>query len=156
VPRGKAYAVRLINEAPFEAAVQLRIDGLSMFTFSELRQPNGEPKYTAVILPPHKDGKPGEAIIRGWHVNNEVSDKFVVTEYAKSAAASLKHTADIGTITATFQATWTKGKLPDEPEKGRGGMGDATGRGDRIGQEYQEVVRNLGAIRDCISVRYTK
>lgn len=174
IKRGEEYAVRLINESPHEAAVALHIDGLSMFAFSELRQPDmvkddkgmtvenkkkGEPLYTVVILPPKKDGKPGEAIIRGWHVNNKQTDKFLVTEYAKSAAASLNHTANLGTITATFQAAWAKevGPPADEPGLKRGeGSGDATGRGDRIGQEYKEVIRHFGVIRDCVSVRYTK
>ena len=163
IRRGEEYAVRLINESPHETAVQLRIDGLSMFAFSETRHKDdtqkGEPLYTAIILPPKKDGKPGEAVIRGWHVNNKATDKFVVTEYAKSAAASLNHTANLGTITATFQAAWEEGQKPpaDEPGKSRGhGAGDATGRGDRIGEEYKEVVRQFGVIRDSASVRYTK
>ena len=80
----------------------------------------------------------------------------MVTAYAKSAAASLNHTANIGTITATFQAAWDKDPPRDEPGRRRGGIGDATGRGDRIGEDYQEAVRHLGVIRDCISVRYTK
>lgn len=171
IQRSEEYAVRLINESPHEAAVQLHIDGLSMFQFSEMRQPEkvkddkgnlipnprkGDPLYSAVILPPMKDGKPGEAIIRGWHVSNKDTDKFVVTEYAKSAAGTLNHTANVGTITATFQAAWETTPPLDEPGKRRGGMGDATGRGDRIGQEYKEVLRHFGVIRDSVSVRYTK
>jgi hypothetical protein len=165
IKRGEAYAVRLINDSDLEAAVQLRIDGLSMFSFSEFRQPDkdakgkdnprkGEPLYSVVILNPKSS-----AVIPGWHLNNEKSDKFLVTEFAKSAAAVLKPSGGVGTISATFQAAWEQGKLPpmDEPGKKRGpGTGDATGRGPRIEKKYEEVQRELGIIRDVISVRYTR
>lgn len=150
IQRGEEYVVRLINESAFDAAVQLRIDGLSMFAFSEVRDA-GKPRYSAVIVPAR-----GEATIRGWHVTNEATDKFLVTEYAKSAAAALNHKTDIGTITATFQAAWQTSPPPDEPAKRKGGMGDATGRGDRIGEKFGEVSRQFGVIRDSVSVRYTK
>jgi hypothetical protein len=171
IRRGEIYAVRLINESALEAAVQLHIDGLSMFAFSELRQPdklpdgkdnprNGEPKYTAVIVPPKKDGKPGTVTLQGWHRNNQKggSDSFLVTEYAKGAAARLNHTANIGTITVRFQAAWPEGQPApfDEPGKRKGGTGDATGFGPPTGPGFQEVKRNFGVIRDIISVRYTK
>jgi hypothetical protein len=165
IQRGETYAVRLINDSDLEAAVQLRIDGLSMFVFSELRQPDtdaagkpnpkkGEPLYSVVIVGPRS-----KAVIPGWHVTNQKSDSFLVTEFAKSGAALLKPTAGIGTVSATFQAAWPKDALPprDEPGKKRGvGSGDATGRGPAVAQEYKEVQRELGVIRDVISVRYTR
>jgi hypothetical protein len=169
IQRGEAYTVRLINNDDLEAAVQLRIDGLSMFTFSELRQPDqirdgkgglidnpnkGEPRYSVVIVAPKS-----KADIPGWHVNNKKSDSFLVTEFAKSGAALLKPTGDIGTISATFQKAWDKNADPprDEPGKKRGvGSGDATGRGPEVAKEYKEVQRELGVIRDSISVRYTR
>ena len=39
------YAIRLINDAPFEVAATLTIDGLSLFAFS------GNPEYSYVIVP---------------------------------------------------------------------------------------------------------
>lgn len=157
IKRGEVYAVRLVNNSDIETAVQLRIDGLNMFAFSELRHKDGakkgEPLYTAVILAPKSS-----VIIAGWHRTNDKSDSFKVTAYADSAAATLKHTANLGTITATFQASWPQGgQAPaDEPGKRRGGTGDATGFGPRIDMKYQEVKRNFGVIRDVVSVRYTK
>jgi hypothetical protein len=150
--------VRLINDSNQEMAVQLKIDGLSMYAFSELRilegPRQGDPRYTAVIIAPHKS-----VVIPGWHVTNDKSDKFLVMEYAKSAAGGLNHTANVGTITASFQASWPEGEPApkDEPGRTRGpGSGDATGFGPRIDTKYQEVKRNMGVIRDVISVRYTK
>lgn len=158
IARGETYGVRLINDSDQEMAVGLRIDGLSMYAFSEVRYTEGprkgEPRYTTVIIGPRKS-----VIIPGWHMTNEKTDRFLVTEYAKSAAGSLNHTANLGTITASFQASWPEGEPApkDEPGRARGtGGGDATGFGPRIDQKYQEVKRNLGVIRDVVSVRYTK
>ncbi len=44
IKRGESYKVRLINNSPYEAAAQLRIDGLSMFAFSELKHTSGAKK----------------------------------------------------------------------------------------------------------------
>ncbi len=157
IARGDTYSIRLRNDSDLEAAVQLRIDGLSMFAFSQMRHKEGEqagqPLYTVVIVPAKKS-----VVIQGWHITNEQTDKFLVTEYAQSAAATIQHAKNLGTITATFQAAWPEdAPAPaDEPGKRRGGAGDATGFGPRIDVKYQEVARNLGVIRDCISVRYTK
>ncbi len=157
IQRGEVYAVRLINDSSLDAAVQLRIDGLSVFDFSELRhkdgEQKGEPLYTTLIVPAKSN-----ALIPGWHRTNDKSDTFKVTAYADSAAATLKHTASIGTITAIFQAAWPEGATApaDEPGKRRGGTGDATGFGPRIDVKYEEVNRNLGVIRDTVSVRYAK
>ena len=82
----------------------------------------------------------------------------MIDDCAKSAAATLNHTSNLGTITATFQAAWPEGSPApsDEPGKRRGGTGDATGFGPRIDVKYEEVKRNLGVIRDTVSVRYAK
>ena len=158
INRGQTYAVRLINDSPHEAAVRLTIDGLSMYTFSELRQKDspkkGEPLYTVVIVAPKSS-----ALIKGWHRTNEASDSFLVTEYAKSAAATLSHKTNLGTITATFAAAWPENAPPpsDEPGKKRSvGSGDATGFGPRVEAKFVEVRRNLGVIRASVSVRYTR
>jgi hypothetical protein len=61
-------------------------------------------------------------------------------------------------ITATFQGAWVGSRdnaPPGEPGKYKGGLGDATGFGKPAGAGFQEVSRNLGVIRDSISVRYT-
>ncbi len=78
INRGDTYAVRLINRSQHEAAVALAIDGLSVFTFSEIRQTRGEkkgqPLYSRVLVPAQ-----GSTLIQGWHKNNKVSDSFLVT-----------------------------------------------------------------------------
>jgi hypothetical protein len=156
IRRGEVYEVRLINDAGHEAAVSLTIDGLSMFTFSDLKNPHtGQPAYAVVFVGPHRS-----VTIKGWHRTNEYSEEFLVTEYSRSAAAELKSTANIGTITACFSAAWpTSAKPPaDEPanpnEHARGA--DATGRGAQVQARYVEVARHIGVVRAAVSVRYTK
>jgi len=158
IDRGETYAVRLINNSDLEAGVHLAIDGLNVFTFSELRlkegPKKGEPQYSVWIVPPKSS-----VLIKGWHRNNEVSDSFLVTEYAKSAAASINSTANIGTITASFSASWPMDQLPpkDEPPKKKGiTPGDGTGFGPPVEMKVTGVKRNVGAIREAVSVRYSK
>jgi hypothetical protein len=158
ITRGETYAVRLINNTPQEMAVKLLIDGLSNYTFSELRIEDGprkgQPRFGLVIVEPKSN-----VTIRGWHRTNEESNAFQVTEYAKSAAATLNHTAKLGTITALFAASWPKDRdAPiDEPGKEKGpGAGDATGFGQRIKEKFRPVERNVGAIRAVVTARYAK
>jgi hypothetical protein len=156
IKRGEAYQVRLVNHADFDAAVTLTIDGLNMFSFSDVKDDSGRPKYSQVIVPAGKTG-----LISGWHRTNEVSDSFLVTEFARSAAAELKSDGDIGTITASFSAAWpTNGQPPgDEPPTPPSRFSrsaDATGRGPQVGAEYKEVERQFGVVRASISARYTK
>jgi hypothetical protein len=125
IAREEIYAVNLINDSDEDAAVTLTIDGLSMFAFSEFTD------YSYIIVP-----KKSQGLIKGWHITNEKSDSFLVTEYSKSAAAELlSSSADLGTITATFAAAWPKEKKPPADEHGamlalRGA--DATGRGPSV------------------------
>jgi hypothetical protein len=156
IRRGEVYAVRLINDSDVEAAVNLSVDGLSMFAFSDLKDPeSGLPRCSAVLVPAK-----GSALVKGWQRTAEASEEFVVTEYSKSAAAELKSTANVGTITACFSACWPRGSKPPagEPdsasEDSRGG--DATGRGAKIDTKFEEVQRLFGVVRDTISVRYTR
>jgi hypothetical protein len=141
------YAVLLINDAPFDAAVTLTVDGLSMFAFSENKD------YGYVFLPQHS-----RALITGWHKTNENAERFVVTDYARSAAASrsLVPSADLGVVTACFAAAWpVKGNPPpDEGMEGRSSR--ATGRGPITRTDFVEVDRKTGRLRASISVRYTK
>jgi hypothetical protein len=141
------YAVVLINNAPFDVAVTLTIDGLSIFSFSENKD------YSYLIVPKHTRG-----LVTGWHRTNEQADRFVVTDYSQSAAASrsLTPSADLGVITACFAAAWQVGDNPppDEGMEGRSSRG--TGRGPITHTEFVEVERKTGRLRAAISLRYTK
>ena len=146
------YRIRLYNDSDHEAAVRLSIDGLNVFTFSEIRNSQtGAPKYSYYIIAPH-----GSIDLVGWHRTNSHVDSFLVTGYAKSAAASISHQQDIGTITATFAASWPKhgNPPPDEDLTDRGDK--ATGFGPPVKQTTREVERNIGRLRAAVSIRYDK
>jgi hypothetical protein len=172
ISRGEAYAIRLINNSPHDAAVRLAIDGISVFAFSE----NQNYKHFIVRRKASK-------LITGWHRTNQVSDEFLVTNYSKSAAAEiLPNSRSLGTITASFSIAWGEGEpsldrpapeiaAPNEAptqfkpsatygaEPGSGAPSDeldATGRGDAIRQEYKELRRFVGPMKAAVTVRYTK
>ncbi|QEH38793.1 hypothetical protein OJF2_74030 [Aquisphaera giovannonii] len=141
------YAIKLINDAPFEVAATLMIDGLGLFAFSE------HPEYSYVIIPARSSG-----VITGWHRTNDEAEEFVVTEYPRSAAAerSLAPSPDLGVITACFAAAWPAGGNPPLDEGMEGRSVRATGRGPITRAELAEVERKTGRLRAAISVRYTK
>jgi hypothetical protein len=149
INRGEVYAVRVNNDSPFEAAITLTIDGLSMYTFSDNKN------YEVVFVDAGKTG-----IIPGWHRTNDVSDSFQVAEYAKSEVAKLlPRSSTFGTITASFKAAWAKEAAPpaDEPDPRRNTRSaDATTRGNPIEAKYVEETRNIGQFRGAVSVRYNK
>src|SRR5262249_56023329 len=87
--RGEVFGIKLINRSPHDAAVTLTLDGLNLYSFSDLKDPKtGQPKLTVVLV-----GAGQEVFLRGWHRTHEVSEEFVITDYAKSAAAELRSTA---------------------------------------------------------------
>jgi len=148
IKRGETYTIRVINDSPHDAAVLLSIDGVNIFAFSENKN------YSQFVIPTKQSG-----VIKGWHRNNEVSDSFLVTEYAKSAAAEvLQSGGNIGTITASFSAAWEKTPPSDEPSNPNAfaRSADATGRGPQVEAKYTEVNRQFGVVRATVSVRYTK
>ncbi|MEZ6123205.1 MAG: hypothetical protein R3C49_08540 [Planctomycetaceae bacterium] len=152
INKGDTYSIRLHNLSPHDAAVRLSIDGLSVFTFSQLAEPDGTPKYRFYIVPKNSVGE-----IKGWHKTNSEVSSFLVTEYDKSAAASINHDQNIGTITAVFSAAWprTGPKPADEDLTGKG-LPNATGFGPPIAQVVEEVQRDVGRVRASVSLRYSK
>lgn len=146
VDMDEIYAVRLINRSSYDAAIELSVDGLNMFTFSENQ------RYRYMIVASKR-----EAIIRGWHRTNQRADAFKVTEYSQSAAAETLSSkgASVGTITAIFRAAWEPGDSPPPDEPARG-PDAATGFGPPRKTDLKEVTRIIGAERASVSVRYLK
>jgi tetratricopeptide (TPR) repeat protein len=150
IEKGESYAVRVVNNSDNDCAVTLAIDGLNLFAFSQNRE------YSYFILAARS-----ETTITGWHRTNQASDAFVITEYAKSAAAELgAGGASLGTITASFAAAWPADKPAPADElsarMANRGEGKATGRGPVVALNYQEVRRQVGAVRAVVSIRYDK
>ncbi len=156
IARNEVYAVRIINDADFDVAVDLRIDGLSVYHASDFKdEKTGLPKDRFIIVE-----KKTPVFIPGWFINLSQADEFLVTEYAKSEAGKFGNAANVGTITATFHAAWDpKGKPPaDEPRNPSelAQSADATGRGDRVTADYKLLDRTIGVFRGAVSVRYVK
>lgn len=154
IQRGQIYAIKVYNDSDYAAAVRLLIDGLSVFTFSDIRDARdpSKPKYNVYIMDPHDD-----ATLKGWHKNNTTVQSFLVTGYDDSAAAKLGHKQDLGTITLTFAAAWPKGSPPPPDEvitKSAGG--NATGFGPPTEHKVVEVQNDIGRVRASLAIRYTK
>jgi len=131
------------------------LDGVNSFAFSEVRQTKGpqrgEPKYTKWVI---KRGK--SLTLKGWHKTNEYVDQFKVTDFGESAAAKLGSASELGTITATFRASWYEGEDPPEGEQPGAGIG--VGFGERTTQRVREdtAPREYGVLRAAITIRYVK
>jgi hypothetical protein len=148
--RDEVFAVNLINDSPHDAAVQLSLDGLSLFAFAEKAKARN---YSRVIVP-----RKSSYLVRGWFRTLQQSDKFKLTEYSKSAAFQLSPPTGVGTITVSFAAAWDPAREKG-PEDERGSApkalgGSAIGRGKSVKTPYAEVSRRCGRTRDVVTVRY--
>lgn len=140
------YQVNLINDAEFEVAVDLRIDGLSMFRFSEAKG------LRYMIVPPKSS-----VLIKGWHSSFSRAREFKITEYPDSAAAGVgQPVGDTGVITATFHAAWTGTPPKGEPGRPKNGSPLATGFGNPVDSDTKPVKRNIGVVRASVVVRYDR
>jgi hypothetical protein len=151
--RDQSYAVRLVNRSKHEVAVRLSIDGLSIFTFSELRHKDGPfkdaPLYDMVLI-----RAMDSVTIEGWHRNNTTWNKFKITQYADAPAAKLGKTSEMGTIAATFSAAWEKTPPEDEPDGSRDPDKDGTGFGEPVKVKATPVQRTIGIVRGSVAVHY--
>lgn len=156
VRRDELYEVKVYNQTKNEAAITLTIDGLDQFTFSEDRDPaTGKPKFSHYIVAPG-----GSVLIKGWHRTNDPKRNdnvlsFLVTEYGKGAASQRKSTGKVGVLTVTFALAWEGDAVPED-EKGSRDAGNETGFGPPQKVGIQHVKRNIGVVRDVVSVRYTR
>lgn len=145
------YAVRLINNSKHSAAVDLRVDGVSSFAFSDTGS-----EFWIVDPGKHVD-------IKGWHRSNDNTTEFkVVDDFADSAGAklNLKPSAATGLITAAFRAAWAKSAKPPADEIQLADLGGreraATGFGKDVVVRTKQVSLVIGEPRDIISVRYSR
>ncbi len=155
--KGDSFQIRFTNKAPYDASVVFMLDGVNSYSFSDVRETRGpqrgEAKYSKWIVPRNQS-----FTLKGWHRTNEYVDKFLVTDFADSAAAKLGSASGLGTITASVQATWRKSEKPpaDEPKGYKMVVG--IGRGERDTQQVKEDTepRDYGQTRAVITVRYAK
>ncbi len=152
---GQVFAIRLLNEADFDLAASVTIDGLNMFAFSEREsdtEGGGDTNY--MIQPPGTYGD-----IYGWYRNNQVSDAFLVQDFAEGSMGQLlKDPSAVGSITVAFHAAWTDQPPPDEERfaslKDVGSV--ETVRGAPIDTPYEPVQRTIGVLRSGVTIWYDK
>ncbi len=143
IPTGKVFAIRLRNYSNTEAAVNLTLDGISSFAFSEVRK---DTVYW--LVPPASGGKPGEALVRGWDKDDEHSFEFKTVEYPDSEAKKLKIKPNeaIGQICAQFSDS-----IPSSGANSR-----SVGIGDLIKDKKKSEPRTIGNLQATIQVRYKR
>src|SRR5262249_34707685 len=97
----------------------------------------------------------------GWHVTNDPAAKenvlaFKVTEYGKGASSQINAPrGKVGIITVTYAvAAERKEDLPkDDGARSGGGNETGFGPGQKVG--LKEVKREIGVVREVVSIRYT-
>jgi hypothetical protein len=107
--RDQVYRIRLINTSVEEVMASVRVDGLSVFHFSDVRAKDGprkgQPKYQYYVVPAN-----GEAVIEGWHkrINERgetVFKDFTIGAPDESAAGRLGKADLVGVICVEFFST---------------------------------------------------
>lgn len=149
IKQGEIYEVRVINEAPFDAAVTLAIDGLDQFHFSKVQGKDGKPAYSHVIV-----GRGSAGNIEGWHVTNKEVATFLVGKYGEGPSSKLlKNDARTGTLVLTFSAAWEKDE--DKPADEGGKSASETVLGPPKDVDLKELSRKVGDVRSVVSIRYS-
>jgi hypothetical protein len=157
LPLSQEYTIELFNNASYEVAVDLRIDGLNVFHFCEpgSRKPDGGPRYWII--------KPKSTMeVKGWYKTPQRANAFKTSLAQESAIAQTGLPLDeIGQIGATFSASWEEGKTnppSDEPSMdvtySRSDIGTAQGRS--VQQNSANVKRQIGQSRAYVGVRYRR
>jgi hypothetical protein len=154
IKRGESYTIRLHNQARFDAAAIITIDGLNVFTFSDVRGATGAPLYSFYPV------AAGSTLdVPGWFRTLGRSDTFLVTAYGHGASAVQcgPQPGKTGVLTVAFSACApTADGLPsDERMDARGGEQNETGLGPPQKTQFVQVNRVLGVLRDVVSIRYT-
>lgn len=133
----QAFAIRLHNKTGRKVGVALTMDGINIFAFSKYKPWRDLGKLVI---------RPGEAIVKGWHEEGNVSREFIITNYGDSAAARFGATEGVGTLTATFYEIL--------PTRAVGEFG--VGFGDKTKMGYKSVPIAFGRVISSVSVKYLR
>jgi serine/threonine protein kinase len=145
--QGEPFSVRLMNDSPHDAAVELAINGVNVFALSEVESYR---KFGKMIVPAKS-----AANIRGFYRSSSEQIPFAAILAGEPLAPELPaSTAAFGQITAVFSAAWGEDESPpeDEPEPA---SQSSTGTGPSVQQNYSQVVRRIGVPRAAVTVRWT-
>lgn len=144
---GQLYQVRVYNDADFDIGLELSIDGINSLALSE------NPTFKELgrwVVPARSSG-----VIRGWLINNQKIESFMITAEPNGVAALLGRTQAIGMVTATFFPAWEGTAIPPFQQLLGGTKKGATGRGPAQQANVQNVLRTFGTEPlAMITVRY--
>jgi hypothetical protein len=160
------YQLNLHNDSSYEIAASVTIDGLDSFHFF---QPQNR-KPAGYIIPTGKMiTVPGWAFSFSAEKKEESFRRFVVTEFAKSAAgvdlaknadtaaySTLKSSPRVGTITICFHPCWEHGKIHPDFKDTRSVEDKATGIGELDKAKAIQLERTIGPLLQAITIRYKK
>lgn len=145
---GELYEVRLHNRSKDEVAVTLSVDGLDVFTFSDDRNDEGQPRFTHFILAAN-----ASLTLVGWHktVDPERKDNFLsflVTEYGQGAVSQFSPQArgKVGVIAVSFAHCFPPGAR----------AGGETGFGPPREVKQEVIRRKIDPPHDFVSIRYNR
>jgi hypothetical protein len=137
--------VRLINDAPYEVAVRLTLDGVDCFWFSQKQK-------GMWIVPPHS-----KLTVKGWQIDSTYAREFQIVPFEKSVAAKIGAIGKVGVIAASFHRSYQEHEsyaVGDSPLKSVPPIG--IGEGAEFVNRVKTVKRKVGKIRALVPVRYTK
>lgn len=144
---GQLYQVRVYNDADFDVGLELSIDGINSLALSEIESFKSLGKW---VIPARSSG-----VVRGWLINNQRLDEFVVTAEPQGVAALLGRTQSIGMVTATFFPAWEGNAIPPFQQLLGGAKKGATGQGRPLAANIRNVIRTFGTEPlAMITVRY--
>jgi hypothetical protein len=151
--RDDICAIRLSNDSPLDAAVELCVDGVNVFALHN----DPSMRKARIIIPAGKS-----ELLRGFPVSNTESKEFLLARIDAPVDSRLlpKGNPKLGTITALFAAAWKQGDAPprDEPT----GPIVESSDDNRIipGTSFENKIElvevEVGKPRVQISIRYNK
>lgn len=150
---GEVYAVRIYNDATHAVAVDLSIDGISMWTTSEVP----EWRRLGKFLVPARSS----VTIYGWHVGSRANPnaygEFEIVDFPESLVAELgADRSALGQIQAQFFAAWRPGEPQPEADP-IGVMGGATGIGCVTNRVTLSQRVHIGrTLLAAVTVRYVR
>lgn len=146
----ETYEILVKNDSDDEAAVEITVDGLSVFVFSEVRDAAGAfPLYRNYIVAPHST-----ATIVGWHLRDKGPDNyasFLVSEYGKAERGGVARPAqrDTGVVFVAISRSFPKGK-------GAGRGANETGLDPPRSVDVKPVERDLAPPHEFVAIRYSR
>lgn len=150
IARDELYEVKVYNDSDKEVAVNLEIDGFSVFHFSEERTKDNQPLFSHYIIP-----KKSSAVIRGWFKKlkgpgNDLG--FLVVGHGQGAVGQVEKPVrgKVGVIHATFH------DCTPLPSGARAAGGNETGFGPPIDVRRESVRREIGPVLSGVAIRYSR